>query len=473
MDANPRNLDDIFGSNYQYQIPLFQRPYVWEKDQWEPLWLDIRSHMARMVRKDRLLPHFMGAVVLERSPNPTGSLQIRSVIDGQQRFTTLQILLMAARDAAFARGQNDHGENFNSYVTNDRKVKDKRLKQKVYPSNADRDGFDAIHGIKSPEELDEKMKSNIPLANTNIICAYRFYAEQIANWADGADVDDFPAMDMDVENRFELLWNVCSMHLLLVVVDIDADKEDSQVIFETLNARGTPLLPADLIKNYLFRSVSQMEQYDEASLRELYDNNWKQFDRNSWRKLYRQGRLERPKIDTFINHYLSMRTRDDIRTGHLFVAFKEFCETALDGDGGIISPDTHIKDIARFAATFLKIVEPSDHPELKRFMSRLAAVDTATIYPFLLFAYDRLMPDNREAFNDVLGVLEAFLMRRMITDAGTKAYNRLFVELTKAVDRETGSPPFSRTLTRRPIKAMRSVHVEAKEVQHRVQARCG
>ena len=119
MEANARNLERIFDSTVSYQIPLFQRPYVWnEEKNWIPLWEDIQSLLDRETSKHKTRPHFLGAVVLEQLNNASGSIEARQVIDGQQRFTTLQLFMIATRDVCKQVENEKYFERFNDLVTN-------------------------------------------------------------------------------------------------------------------------------------------------------------------------------------------------------------------------------------------------------------------------------------------------------------------------------------------------------------------
>ncbi|MBO9879258.1 DUF262 domain-containing protein [Xanthomonas sp. D-99] len=119
MDAKTNQLDALFDGNKFYQVPLFQRPYVWdEKENWEPLWEDIQALLDKRLRTGKAHPHFMGAIVLEQVPNPAGSIETRLVIDGQQRFTTLQVFLMAARNLCAAKGAEKFAGRFTGLIEN-------------------------------------------------------------------------------------------------------------------------------------------------------------------------------------------------------------------------------------------------------------------------------------------------------------------------------------------------------------------
>ena len=115
-----------------------------------------------------------------------------------------------------------------------------------------------------------------------------------------------------------------SGQLRLVAIDLEQG-DDAQVIFETLNSRGAPLLPGDLVKNYLFRQA----QTEGVAVEPLYERHWKAFDDAWWRTEMRQGRLKRPRLDIFLQHYLSLKTRDDVLVTHIFETYRKFAETPL------------------------------------------------------------------------------------------------------------------------------------------------
>ena len=101
MDVSILPLQKIFALDVQFRVPLYQRPYVWDRDrQWEPLWDDVAALAERYLTTDRQVKHhFLGAIVVRQQPSPVGTLEIRDVIDGQQRITTLQLLGDAVEEA--------------------------------------------------------------------------------------------------------------------------------------------------------------------------------------------------------------------------------------------------------------------------------------------------------------------------------------------------------------------------------------
>lgn len=429
MEANARALERVFDAQICYQVPLYQRPYIWNQEShWEPLWEDIQRILDDHVRGvEKTKPHFLGAVVLERLDNSTGGVQSRQVIDGQQRMTTLQLMLIAARDIAEAAGADKTASRFRDLVANrpDRIDQPEEL-YRLWPTNADRSVFQMVHGAGNPMSLSDRIddKGDPALAERSIVRAYLFFHQRILSWARAElDPDGMVAIATNVEERLSLLWSVLMYHLKIVVIDLDKEDE-AQVIFETLNARGEELLPADLIKNFLLRK----SLHRKLPVEQLYERHWRPFDADHWRKTAKQGRITRPRIDTFINYYLAMKTREDVRAAHLFNDFKAYVSSGEEANPPL-GPDAHLKDLARFGSIYMQLDSPAAHSRLALFMQRMAAIDTTTFMPFLLHAHAALMPANRGQFDRLLGLLESFLARRQIVNLPTKGYNKLFIDL--------------------------------------------
>lgn len=446
MKANTRNLEEIFDGPIRYDIPLFQRPYVWTQEKnWEPLWEDIQSLLDRHLRGAKVHPHFLGAAVLEQLPSSTASIQCRQVIDGQQRFTTLQIFLIAARDQAAKHVQKKvldgkYAERFADLAAN----KKSRIEHadevfKIWPTNSDRPAFRLVHGSSSRAELDRAVKVHpeFKQGQHNVIDAYRYFDDQLGQWIAGKlddEGDEAVLASKSLDDRFESLWQTVKGLMQIVVIDLEKGDE-TQVIFETLNARGEELLPADLIKNYLFRRGVAND--DDVQM--LYDKHWSPFDATFWREQITQGRIKRPRIDIYMQHYLTLMTKDDIKTSHLFNAFKAFEQNVSPPEGSSIpyptSPSEHIVQMARYASIFRTFQESGDNPRLTTFLQRLDAVDTGTVFPFLLHACAELLPDRPEELGKILTLLESFLIRRMVCGLTPKNYNRFFVDLIRATEK--------------------------------------
>jgi hypothetical protein len=235
--SDPYDIKTVFGFERQLFAPLFQRPYVWkEKDQWEPLWQDVRRVAEELLAGNHgCKPHFLGAVVLDQMRVPLGKPDARSIIDGQQRLTTLQLLMEAVRDLCRDREDLDLLKRRIEKLIENQDVSDPDDRFKVWPTNVDRPVYRAIIETPCPETLRQRIKEVCQGKRSRLAEAYEYFHRAVAEW-----------LDLDGEGsaqRCESLVNAIRDKLRIVVIDMD-DQDDAQMIFETLNARGTPLLPS-------------------------------------------------------------------------------------------------------------------------------------------------------------------------------------------------------------------------------------
>jgi len=419
MNANKKSLSNIFDPSLRLVVPLFQRPYVWKQDRnWQPLWESIKEVAERRL-DNKPRTHFLGAIVLDQMKVSTGDIDTRLIIDGQQRMTTLQILLAALRDLCKAAGDDRYFKAFSKLTTNDVPLSDEADDEfKVWPTNADRSHFRAVLKAGSLE----KVRSSFNLlkkANDShdklIPSAYLYFYETLLDWLG-------PTTEPGFAEKLKVLWQAIKDDMHVVVIDLD-DNDDAQVIFETLNALGTPLLPADLIKNFLFQSTDLKNENIEG----IYEKYWKPFDQGSafWREEVRQGRLKRPRIDLFLQHYLTLKKGDEIPATHLFSEFKD-----LASKDPAVTAKEHLQSIHEYGEIFRQFMSGfSNQTPEGRFFYRLNELDTTTVYPVLLEVFKRAGGTPTEEVRSVLRDLESFLVRRMICGLTTKNYNVLMRSL--------------------------------------------
>lgn len=436
MEANSRPLMRIFEPTVCYQIPLFQRPYVWRREgNWQPLWDDLERLLGLALAGQKLRPHFLGAVVLEQLYNDTGWVQLRQVIDGQQRFTTLQLLLIAVRDLCMSLDSKRYYERFDSLVSNRAALVDSPEEIcKLLPTNFDRKAYAQVHRAGSPEVLLAQLQreGEVVDGEQGIVGGYLYFHEQLGGWLQ-QPVEDRPRVEL--EERLEALWAVVQKGLQFVLIEL-GEHDEAQVIFETLNARGTQLLPADLIKNLLFRRA----QAEGEDIDRLYQAHWAAFDGEFWREEIKQGRESRPRIDIFIRHFLTLAMRRDIRFVHIFNEYKNYVQYTDDWRSCLIGEAAtareHMALLGSYAEHFREFSSPAPDSRLARFLNRLEAVDTSTIYPLLLLCSQQLRPQQEDEFEAILTVIESFLFRRMICGLTSKNYNRPFLDLIRHLERE-------------------------------------
>ena len=209
---------------------------------------------------------------------------------------------------------------------------------------------------------------------------------------------------------------------MVVVIDLQKD-DDPQVIFETLNARGEPLLPADLLRNYIFFRANREGLDVEA----VYKQYWSRFDDEFWRQEVSQGRLYRPRSDLFMQHFLASRQGQDIPIKHLYVEYRHWLERTKP----FPNVTAELATLARQGDDFRRIIAPQPDDVLYRLSQFLDAYDIRTVYPLLLAILDAGIDDAE--WGRVSRHLESYFLRRAVCNLTTKNYNRLFLMLTKSL----------------------------------------
>ncbi|MDK2063122.1 DUF262 domain-containing HNH endonuclease family protein [Aliarcobacter butzleri] len=389
MDAGKRTINDIFNGNRILEIPFFQRAYVWNIPQWERLLEDMEN--VSLNNK----PYFLGSVILKQQPTNTGNIvgDKRTLIDGQQRLTTLSIFFKV-----LSLKSNDDYE-FNRMF----KIRDLIA---IQHNHNDIDAFERVMNLKDLEYLTDQ---------DNITKAYSYFKEK-----------------MNIEKLY--INNILSK-ILFVGIDL-SENEDEQQIFDTINSLGVRLTTAELLKNYFFNR-------DEIS---SYNTYWKDiFEKNEETKNYwdteiTAGRSKREFIDMFFFSYLQIKiqekelkvkTEDKIefsKVENLFESYKKFIKEYLNNDNKSI-----LEEIKEYALIFQKnfnfnIVENelTNNSGIERINAIIFGLDTTTLIPYILFVLKNVTEDDKK--NELFEFLETYIMRRMIVHATTKNYNQLFTD---------------------------------------------
>lgn len=420
MQAETRTLNQLFQLDVRYAIPLYQRPYVWTQEkQWEPLWEDI-STVAEHVFIDGASAsspsHFLGAIVIQQEDNPPGTPQRFLVIDGQQRLTTLQILLNAAAHSADELGCDDQAQLIRRLVYNDPLLAKGSDRFKVWPTNSNQSAFQIVmEPDGSPEQAADDPGNEIQEA-------FSFFRKQVSDWAKEGDLPG---------KRLEALRVTAADLLKLVAIRLE-DNDNPQVIFETLNARGTPLIALDLLKNSVFLRASNESAETDA----LYHDHWApELDREYWREDRRQGRLFTKNGDLFLMQWLVVELAKPVPATELFKTF----QGSILSRSNRPSMETLIPQLCADAAIVRGFDEIAPGTPERRFFELLELLDTTTMLPvaLLLFRDPSVDPERRRS---VLSAIEDFLVRRMICGSTTKNYNRLAAELVAALKDAPGTP---------------------------------
>lgn len=384
MEAGKRNITAIFNRANKLKIPHFQRSYVWQEEQWERF-LDDMKYASRSNS-----PYFMGSVILKQQETQVNQNNIRTIIDGQQRLTTVLLFFKALFNKSNAPEKFANiFTMFNDEIILEHNYSDKPIFEKIL----------------SDKEIESKEKKS------QIYKCYEYF---------------FKNIETDEINSNNLLSNI-----LFVGIDL-LYEEDEQQIFDTINSLGVRLTTAELLKNYLFKD--DIDFYNQ-NWREVYekDDDIKEY----WDQDVTSGRNIRSNIDLFLQSYLFIKIQekdlnvssDDkeryFKVDSVFNSYKEFF-TKHNLNKNLI-----INELKEYALVYKNTINPKiTEQDIARdnFIQRLNLVmfglDTATIIPYVLYISKKVTEQNER--NKIFRYLEAYLIRRLICKKTTKNYNQLF-----------------------------------------------
>lgn len=417
MQAGEVKLGKVFANDHQSVIPLFQRPYVWGEPNWLPLWHDVRkaaeeveAQAAAGEDEGAEETYFLGAIVVQQRRRPPRRLASSHIIDGQQRLTTLQVLLAAARAVAHDAGALGAAARFTSLLENRSEtvhVDHRDDLFKVWPLPQDRHAF--FWAVRPPADADHPA----PDDGHVLVQARGWFEQSLAEWAGTAE---------DPAQRMEDLHYALEDRMQLVEISLDSG-DDPQVIFEALNHRGVKLAAADLVKNLLFQTVES--QGDHAIAERLLTEGWLPLDGREWRREVTTGRITRALVDLLLSYWLTIQTEQDVVVEHLFADTKKWLRSSGARAAGVIA------DIRHHADTYQSLLGlPADDPSA-RLLDDMQATGTTTPWPVLLYLHANSdVPPGQRAVG--AAAVESFLMRRGMCALTSKDYNRLFVTVLAA-----------------------------------------
>jgi uncharacterized protein with ParB-like and HNH nuclease domain len=373
MQAKETKLQDIIEGTKQYVIPLFQRTYSWTSKEWEVLWKDL----IELCETENPRSHFIGSIVNMPTVSVPEGVAKFLLIDGQQRLTTIFILLTLLRNKARASQNQEFAEEINNTLLVNPYKKDNDF-FKLMPTQIDRDTYkDFING--KPNEKDN------PLTR-----AYTFFDKKLKQ----------------TQIEHERLKKIITGYFSVVSIVLDAD-DNPYLVFESLNAKGRPLTQADLIRNYFFMRI-HIDKQDE-----VYKDYWEPM----------QTGLN-DILTEYIRHFL-MRGGNIVKQADVYYALKEKVSTANAID--------YLKELRRFSIYYQRLIYPEFEPEvdLQKYFRRLNRIEVTTAYPLLMNLYGAYVDNtiSKADFVDVLKILENYLIRRFVCNVPTNQLNKIFPTL--------------------------------------------
>jgi len=388
VEASPVHIIQYFDGSKQGVIPLFQRPYSWEPKDWNTLWDDL---MAQYDAADRT-SHFMGAIVTVPVKSVPVGVTKHLVIDGQQRLTTLSILLASIREKAGAIDDAVTEGIIGDLLLNRHYGNPDDLK--LVPTQADRAAYNALVHRKDLVQFEE----------TRIIQAHRHFLRKL----DGVDVDDEPISPTKVLQAIQQSLQVVMINL--------GESDDPYLIFESLNHKGKPLNQADLVRNYVLMRF-QHSTSTGGEQESVYQDLWRPMES-----------ILDGAMTEFLRHY-GMRLGRNVRKGDIYTASKQEFEKLKE------PADVRVKlqEMKLAAIGYQKFLRPDEegNSRISKSLRAMQELDSTVFYPLLIRLYRGW---EREAHSTdelaaCLDALESFYVRRLVCGVPTNALNKVTLEL--------------------------------------------
>ena len=387
MKANEESLLRLLDGTKHFTLPIFQRRYSWGKEQCEQLWDDV----LRVEESKDIRSHFLGSIVSIGDGSPT--VPEFRVIDGQQRLTTLSLLLSALGRAIEVKHFDipiDRTRLEGYYLFNEREDGERRYKQKL-----------TKHDERTYKQLldDGQATDNTSLLVEN----YRLFEKKLKH----ADLD--------------LVYNGIQK-LVIVDIALDSGSDNPQLIFESLNSTGLSLSQADLIRNYVL--MGQESKFQDR----LYETYWYPMEQSF-------GAEYKERFDLFIRDYLTLKTRQIPNKKKVYEHFKRYVDEKKQPE----ALEAVIKEIVRYSEHYVRIalLEETDR-ELRACFEDIQTLGVEVVYPFLLGVYEDYKQGQLGMGEviEILHLVESFLFRRAICDLQTQGLNRTFAGLMGRIDKQ-------------------------------------
>lgn len=370
MQAKETKLQDIIEGTKQYIIPLFQRTYSWTNKEWDILWKDL----IELCEAENPRSHFIGSIVNMPTVSVPEGVAKYLLIDGQQRLTTIFILLILLRNKAREMQNQEFAEEINNTLLVNPYKKDNDF-FKLIPTQIDRDTYKNLINGK-PNETDNQLTR-----------AYNFYDKKLKQ----------------IQFEHEKLKKIITSYFSVVSIVLDAD-DNPYLVFESLNAKGRPLTQADLIRNYFFMRI-HIDKQDE-----VYNSYWHPM----------QIALN-DSLTEYIRHFL-MRDGSIIKQNDVYYALKERVSptNAID----------YLRELQKYSVYYQRLIYPEFEPEeeLQKYFRRLNRIEVTTAYPLLLNFYGDYRDNkiSKADFISILKTLENYLIRRFVCNVPTNQLNKIF-----------------------------------------------
>ena len=395
MKAGEATLQKILNTSRQFIIPIFQRNFSWEKKQFKQLWTDIQ----RASKFTRERTHFIGSIVYIDMGTPAGRPQQLMLIDGQQRLTTLSLLLCALKRYV---QKNDVETNL---------IKTKKIDNQflLNSDETDDDKYKLLLNAQDREtyiKLLEQTEFTVNTPSKRIMNCYEYFYQQIEKCAD------------DLNSIFLGILN-----LSLVAISLDKDKDNPQLIFESMNSTGKDLAQSDLLRNYLLMDLSTKEQ------NRLYTTYWKPMEDAFGQYAY----LE--KFDYFIRDFLTIKQNNG-RICKVNDVYEQFKRYYIEQN---LAKEDILKEIFIYAKYYAAIeLDREKDKDLRMYWRQIRMIDCHVAYPFFLQLYHDYEQKNlaKEDFILIIKTTISYIVRRAICEIPTNSLNKTFAVFYNKINKQ-------------------------------------
>ncbi|WQR96846.1 DUF262 and DUF1524 domain-containing protein [Helicobacter pylori] len=391
MDAKATTLLGFFeeNQNNQFVIPIYQRVYSWKKEQCEQLWDDI----IKIGGNDKMNRHFIGSILYVRNGNTHSSPLL--IIDGQQRLTTITLLLIALRNHSsdevkilekFSRKETE------SYLINSNKDGDKKFRLILSESDKDTLLFLIDENKRKPSEPSVKIMENFKL---------------FEKW---------------ISENTDKLETICKglEKLMIVWIALEKGKDNPQLIFESMNSKGIELTQTDLIRNYIVMGTETEEKQ-------------KNFYNRYWRAMEKDFTQNETLFRRFVRHYLTIKTGKIPNEKRVYKAFKDYQQK----EG--IEIENLLKDLQKYCGYFCQIAFKKEaDKDLNKTLSFLVDLERDVVYPLLLELYSDYSDGvlSKQDFISIIALTESYICRRAVCGIPSSGLNKFFASFTKKIQKD-------------------------------------
>lgn len=377
----------ISGPTKRFVIPVYQRNYDWKIENCKQLYDDL----IKVIRNNRK-SHFFGSVVSVYEPSSARNIEFL-VIDGQQRLTTITLLLLAIYNL-IQEGKVSYTTPmlndmiYEQFLVDKYQEKDKRIKLK--PIKNDKNAFDKLFDDQDEYILD-----------SNITVNYKYFYDRIQK------------MELTIDELFDA---ICKLEIISIILEND---DNPQLIFESLNSTGLDLSEGDKIRNFILMGLPSAQQND------YYEKYWNKIEINT-----------KYDVSSFVRDYLSVKQLLTPSQSRIYISFKEYVEQIN------INIEDLLKDLLAYSKRYQILLSGgTKSSELNASIYRLNRLSTTVTRPFFLEVLS-LYDDGKldlGTVSKIFTITESYLLRRMICDLPTNMLNKIFLLLHKEIIRYDGT----------------------------------